>query len=134
MEEMKAGSAQAKSCCVCVKPKKIMQQMHGIILKLFDCWADPFAHLFLLKSSMIYFYFPTNSQRGITALIYQGRRKKVYLSNLPALLSAGSKTSGLLVAPMTTTCPSLSSFLVLRSSMQARSCPTIRLSIPEHSH
>ena len=49
---MKAGSAQAKSCCVCVKPKKIMQQMHGIIPQLFDCWADPVAHLFLLKSSM----------------------------------------------------------------------------------
>ena len=25
--------------------KKIMQHMHGIIPKLFDCWADPVAHL-----------------------------------------------------------------------------------------
>ena len=49
---MKAGTAQAKSCCVCVKPKKIMQKMHGIIPQLFDCWADPVAHLLLLKSSM----------------------------------------------------------------------------------
>ena len=29
-----------------------MQQMHGIIPQLFDCWADPVAHLLLLKSSM----------------------------------------------------------------------------------
>ena len=27
--------------------------MHGIIPQLFDCWADPVAHLLLLKSSMI---------------------------------------------------------------------------------
>ena len=26
--------------------------MHGIIPKLFDCWAGPVAHLLLLKSSM----------------------------------------------------------------------------------
>ena len=26
--------------------------MHGIIPQLFDCWADPVAHLLLLKSSM----------------------------------------------------------------------------------
>ena len=49
---MKAGSAQAKSCCVYVKPQKIMQHMHDIIPKLFDRWADPVAHLLLLKSSM----------------------------------------------------------------------------------
>ena len=30
-----------------------MQQMHGIIPQLFDCWADPVAHLLLLKSSMV---------------------------------------------------------------------------------
>ena len=29
-----------------------MQQMHGIIPQLFDCWADPVAHLLLLQSSM----------------------------------------------------------------------------------
>ena len=29
-----------------------MQKMHGIIPQLFDCWADPVAHLLLLKSSM----------------------------------------------------------------------------------
>ena len=50
--EMKAGSAQAESCCVYVKPEKFMQHMHNIIPKLFDCWADTVAHLFLLKSSM----------------------------------------------------------------------------------
>ena len=27
--------------------------MHDIIPKLFDCWADPVAHLLLLKSSML---------------------------------------------------------------------------------
>ena len=49
---MKAGSSQAESCCVYVKPQKIMQHMYGIIPKLFDCWANPVAHLLLLKSSM----------------------------------------------------------------------------------
>ena len=42
------------------KTQKIMQQMHGIIPQLFDCWADPVAHLLLLKSStisLITFYF-----------------------------------------------------------------------------
>ena len=51
-KEMKAVLAQAESCCVYVKPQKIMQHMHDIIPKLFDCWADPVAHLLLLKSSM----------------------------------------------------------------------------------
>ena len=32
--------------------QKNMQHMHGIIPKFFDCWADPVAHLLLLKSSM----------------------------------------------------------------------------------
>ena len=52
--EMKAGSAQAESCCVYVKPEKLMQHMHGIISQLFDCWAYPVAHLLILKSSMVY--------------------------------------------------------------------------------
>ena len=43
---------QAESCCVYVKPEKFMQHMHGKIPLLFDCWADPVAHLLLLKSSM----------------------------------------------------------------------------------
>ena len=30
-----------------------MQHMHNIIPQLFDCWADPVAHLHLLKSSMV---------------------------------------------------------------------------------
>ena len=51
-QEMKGGSAHAESCCVYVKPEKIMQHKHGIISQLFDCWADPVAHLLLLKSSM----------------------------------------------------------------------------------
>ena len=51
-QEMKAGSAQAESCCVYVKPEKLMQHMHGIISQLFDCWAYPVAHLLILKSSM----------------------------------------------------------------------------------
>ena len=50
---MKAGSAQAESCCVYVKLEKCMQHIHGIISKLFDCWADPYAHLLILKSSMV---------------------------------------------------------------------------------
>ena len=44
---MKAVLAQAESCCVYVIPQKIMQHMHGIIQKLFDCWANPVAHLLL---------------------------------------------------------------------------------------
>ena len=31
-----------------------MQHMHGIIPKLFACWADPVAHLLLQKSSMVH--------------------------------------------------------------------------------
>ena len=50
---MKAGSAQAESCCVYVKPENFMQHMHDIIPKLFDCWANPLAHLLLLKSSKV---------------------------------------------------------------------------------
>ena len=55
-QEMKAGSAQAESCCVYVKPEKLMQHMHGIISQLFDCWAYPVAHLLILKSSMAEWY------------------------------------------------------------------------------
>ena len=47
----------------------------------------------------------------------------ISLSNLPGLLSAGSNESGLLVAPMTTTCP-----LELRPSIKVRSCATVLLS------
>jgi len=50
---MKAGFAQAESCCVYVKPEKFMQHMHDITPKLFYCWADLVAHLLLLKSSMV---------------------------------------------------------------------------------
>ena len=32
--------------------QKIMQHMHGNILYMFDCWADPVVHLILLLSSM----------------------------------------------------------------------------------
>ena len=49
---MKAGLAQAESCCVYVKPKKMMKHMHGITPCLFDCCTDPVVHLLLLKSSM----------------------------------------------------------------------------------
>ena len=49
---MKAGLAQAESFCVYVKSEKFMQHMHGMIPELFNCWADPIAHLLLLKSSM----------------------------------------------------------------------------------
>ena len=44
-----AGLAQAKRCCVYVKPEKVM---HCISPELFDCCADPVVHLLLLKSSM----------------------------------------------------------------------------------
>ena len=52
-QEMKAGLAQAKSCFVYVKPEKFMLHMHDIIQYLFDCWADPVAHLLLPKRSML---------------------------------------------------------------------------------
>ena len=42
-----------KLMCVYDKSKKIMQHMHGIIPQLFDFWANPVAHLLLLKSSMV---------------------------------------------------------------------------------
>ena len=45
-----AGLAQAKRCCVYVKPEKVM---HCISPELFDCCADPVVHLLLLKSSMV---------------------------------------------------------------------------------
>ena len=47
-----AVAAQAESCCVYVKPKKIMPPMHGNIL--FGYWALPMAHLLILKSSMLF--------------------------------------------------------------------------------
>ena len=46
---MKAVLAQVENCCVTDKPQKIMKHMHGIIQYMFDCWADPDVHLFLLK-------------------------------------------------------------------------------------
>ena len=46
---MKAGSVQAESCCIYVKPEKIVL---GIISQLFDCWTNPVAHLLPLKCSM----------------------------------------------------------------------------------
>ena len=49
--EMKAGSAQAESCCVYLKPEKCMHHMHGVIPQLFDCWADPVVHLLIVQSS-----------------------------------------------------------------------------------
>ena len=36
-----------------LNPEKYMQHMHDIIPKLFDCWANPLAHLLLLKSSKV---------------------------------------------------------------------------------
>ena len=46
-------SAQAESCCNCVKPRTIMQHIHGGIPCMFDCWPDPVVHLLLLKSSTV---------------------------------------------------------------------------------
>ena len=57
---------QSKSCCVCVKLKKIMQYVHGIIPQLFNCQADPVAHLLLLKSSMVNVI--DNFQSSVTTL------------------------------------------------------------------
>ena len=50
---MKATSAQVKRCCVYDQPKNIMQQMHGNISYMLDCWANPVFHLLLLKSFMV---------------------------------------------------------------------------------
>ena len=50
---MKAVLAQAESCCVYVKPKKCMQNIHDIIPYVFYCWANPVVHRLLLKSSML---------------------------------------------------------------------------------
>ena len=47
---MKSESAQAENCYVYVNPQKIMQQMHDIIPFMFDYWANPVAHLLLLKA------------------------------------------------------------------------------------
>ena len=38
---MKARLAQAYSCCVYVKPQKIIQRMHAIILYMLDCCSSP---------------------------------------------------------------------------------------------
>ena len=54
--EKKAVSAQVVSCCVF---DKIMQHMNGNIPLMFDCWANPVVHLFLLNSSMGIPYPPT---------------------------------------------------------------------------
>ena len=34
-----------------------INNMHGIISQLFDCWAYPVAHLLIIKSSMAKRYF-----------------------------------------------------------------------------
>ena len=49
---MKAVTAQVVSCCVNVKPPKIIQYIYGHIPYHFDFWADPFVHLIILKISM----------------------------------------------------------------------------------
>ena len=45
-----------------------MQHMHGIIPKLFDCWANPVAHLLLLKSSMAAVNHPQEGGGGFSWL------------------------------------------------------------------
>ena len=49
---MKAVSAPVVSCCAFNKPIKKLQQLHGNISYMFNCWADPVVHLILLKRSM----------------------------------------------------------------------------------
>ena len=51
--ELKAVLAQVVSYCVYDKPQNIMQHLNGNIPYMFDCWADPVAHRFPLKSSML---------------------------------------------------------------------------------
>ena len=46
-----------KMLCLCQTPKI----MHGIILYMFDSWANPVVHLLLLKSSMALYFM---SQSG----------------------------------------------------------------------
>ena len=58
---MKAVSAQAVSCCVHVKPPKIMQHIHNIIPYMFGYWAN----LVLLKSSMAGLIYPKGSFRPV---------------------------------------------------------------------
>ena len=41
-----------KLLCLCQTPK-IVQNMHGIITYMLDCWANPVVHLILLKSSVV---------------------------------------------------------------------------------
>ena len=45
-------SAKEESCCVYVKPPKIMQH-YSVGRYIFYCWADSIVHLLLLKSSMV---------------------------------------------------------------------------------
>ena len=44
--------------------------MHGIILCMFDCWADPVVHLLLLKSSVDYRVVVACTVNAITIVIY----------------------------------------------------------------
>ena len=51
-KEVKAASTPSGKLLCFDKPKKITQYMHGNILCMFDCWAEPVVHLLLLKSFM----------------------------------------------------------------------------------
>ena len=79
-QEMKAVSAQAKSCPVNVKSIKIMQHIHCIIPQLFDCWADPIVHLLLLKSSMDH-VIDTPVVNTVTFFHYSEKRAKWLLKS-----------------------------------------------------
>ena len=63
---MKAGSAQAKAVVFVLNPKKYATDAwHDSTV--FDCWADPVAHLLLLKSSMTTDVYLGNALKGMKA-------------------------------------------------------------------
>ena len=61
---MKANWSKQKAV-VFVKPKMIMQYMHGIIPWMFDSWADLVVHILVLKSSMAHLIFGQSYKRSM---------------------------------------------------------------------
>ena len=71
--EIMAVSAQVVSCCVNDKTQIICSTC--IVYYLFDFRADPFVHLLLLKSSMVYLMSRGWTRRRYVVLLNHWRRR-----------------------------------------------------------
>ena len=67
--EMKAVSAQVVSCCVYDKSKQNKPHLHGMIPYMFDNWAYPVVHLYLLNSFIPDLIRRTKSRHGLISKV-----------------------------------------------------------------